>query len=638
MGSRIKSKDARSLSGYLISNATPTNGEVLKYSSSSNKYEPSSSGGVSASDIGAGLTYNTTTNKVDLGGYLNFNDASNASNNIFFAPATTGSNIVVWGLGANYTPVSASYIARFDIFTVHGKHEIHGDFQSATEDIGLYQSTTGTSCTKQYKDVTQILGSGSGFPGPNDGMTYQKVDDRNQDRIEIWESEASNTKSYVKQTFNEFHWQVFGSNNYFTEIKANRTIFNARIINPTGTGISELAVRLNGIQLRDEFGQGIATVPNGTIVGNSGGSFLDIESAATDSKYKDASTNKKGIKYEGFGESNSDTGAGANYSTLVNTSLVPKKYVDDAITSIGSASPLTTKGDLYSFDTNNARLPVGTNGQILVADSNEATGLKWQGNNTIGTKVVVEGKMDTTQGISANTTTRIDFVDTVDVNSEWDDSTHKFTVGASGAGTYQFTNSLFFQNNNGYSYLCIYKNGTKIDLNYGTAYYTVAGNTWESPNGTINLELAVGDYIEFYVRSTTGFSFASQWYDNNIFQITKIGDSVTIYNAPAEPRIVSVASTATLTVSSSTTDQSIITAQAEALTIAAPTGTPVEGQKLIIRIKDNGSARGITFNAIFRALGVTLPTTTTANKTVYIGCIYNITDTKWDVVAVKQEA
>ena len=304
----------------------------------------------------------------------------------------------------------------------------------------------------------------------------------------------------------------------------------------------------------------------------------------------------------------------------------------------GTTSPLTTKGDLYSFDTDNARLPIGTDGQILVADSNESTGLKWQGNNTIGTKVVIEGKMDTNQSISANTNTRIDFVDTVDVNSEWDDSTHKFTVGASGAGTYQFTNSLFFQNNNGYSYLCIYKNGTKIDLNYGTAYYTVSGNTWESPGGTINLELAVGDYIEFYVRSTTGFSFASSWYDNNIFQITKIGDSVTIYNAPADPRIVSATSTATLTVSSSTTDQSIITAQAEALTIAAPTGTPVEGQKLIIRIKDDGSARAITFNAIFRAIGITLPTTTVSSKITYLGLVYNSTDTKWDVIATKTEA
>lgn len=42
------------------------------------------------------------------------------------------------------------------------------------------------------------------------------------------------------------------------------------------------------------------------------------------------------------------------------------------------ASPLTTKGDIYVFSTTNARLPVGTDGQVLVADSAEATGLKWQ--------------------------------------------------------------------------------------------------------------------------------------------------------------------------------------------------------------------------------------------------------------------
>jgi hypothetical protein len=41
------------------------------------------------------------------------------------------------------------------------------------------------------------------------------------------------------------------------------------------------------------------------------------------------------------------------------------------------SSPLTTKGDLYTYSTTNDRLPVGTNGQVLVADSAEATGLKW---------------------------------------------------------------------------------------------------------------------------------------------------------------------------------------------------------------------------------------------------------------------
>ena len=53
----------------------------------------------------------------------------------------------------------------------------------------------------------------------------------------------------------------------------------------------------------------------------------------------------------------------------------------------GDASPLTTKGDLYGFNTDDARIPVGTNGQVLTADSAQALGLKWAasvaGSNTL---------------------------------------------------------------------------------------------------------------------------------------------------------------------------------------------------------------------------------------------------------------
>jgi hypothetical protein len=40
-------------------------------------------------------------------------------------------------------------------------------------------------------------------------------------------------------------------------------------------------------------------------------------------------------------------------------------------------TPLTTKGDLMVYSTDSVRLPVGTDGQIIEADSSETTGVKW---------------------------------------------------------------------------------------------------------------------------------------------------------------------------------------------------------------------------------------------------------------------
>ncbi len=42
-----------------------------------------------------------------------------------------------------------------------------------------------------------------------------------------------------------------------------------------------------------------------------------------------------------------------------------------------TVSPLTTKGDIYTYSTTDARLPIGADSYVLTADSGEATGVKW---------------------------------------------------------------------------------------------------------------------------------------------------------------------------------------------------------------------------------------------------------------------
>jgi hypothetical protein len=77
------------------------------------------------------------------------------------------------------------------------------------------------------------------------------------------------------------------------------------------------------------------------------------------------------------------------------------------VTKSGGSSPLTTKGDLYTYSTTDARLPVGTNGHTLVADSSTATGLAWAAAAGGGKVLQVVGA-STTQYTARTTTTYID--------------------------------------------------------------------------------------------------------------------------------------------------------------------------------------------------------------------------------------
>ena len=127
------------------------------------------------------------------------------------------------------------------------------------------------------------------------------------------------------------------------------------------------------------------------------------------------------------------------------------------------------------------------------------------------------------------------------------------------------------------------------------------------------------------------------------FQAPAVAGS-TVLTLPATTGIVTVsgsstqASAATLTPDITAFTQYNFTALAAGLTINAPTGTPIDGQKLTFRILDNGTSRALTWNATYTVIGVILPTATTISKTTYVGCAYNSTATRWDVLAVTTQA
>ena len=117
-------------------------------------------------------------------------------------------------------------------------------------------------------------------------------------------------------------------------------------------------------------------------------------------------------------------------------------------------------------------------------------------------------------------------------------------------------------------------------------------------------------------------------------------DGVTLKDNHLVPKVNTVASAAEPAINVGTTNIFTITALAVAITSFTTnlTGTPFTGQKLEIRILDNGTARAITWGASFASRGATLPTTTTISKYLRVGLEWNEVTSTWDCIAVVEEA
>lgn len=115
--------------------------------------------------------------------------------------------------------------------------------------------------------------------------------------------------------------------------------------------------------------------------------------------------------------------------------------------------------------------------------------------------------------------------------------------------------------------------------------------------------------------------------------ITTITNTQILTNKAITPRVQTLDSASTVTPAAGSDDMVVVSKLAANVTFANPTGTAVEGQRLLIRVKDDGTARTISWGTNYREGDVLLPLTTVASKWLYMGFMYNLLDNKWDILS-----
>lgn len=156
--------------------------------------------------------------------------------------------------------------------------------------------------------------------------------------------------------------------------------------------------------------------------------------------------------------------------------------------------------------------------------------------------------------------------------------------------------------------------GTLPVANGGTGAATLTANNVLLGNGT--------SAVQFVAPGASGNALVSN------------GTTWTSGSVSNLPRVVVIADATSITMNADTTDMATQanTQAAGTLTVNAPTGTPSNGQKLMLRLRST-NVQTFSWNAIFQGGLSPLPTSSSgSSKYDYYGFIYNSTATKWQMV------
>lgn len=167
--------------------------------------------------------------------------------------------------------------------------------------------------------------------------------------------------------------------------------------------------------------------------------------------------------------------------------------------------------------------------------------------------------------------------------------------------------------------------------NGDTTFYSIShttANEWEIGFGTYSTTGPTITRTAVYSSSNSNAAVTFSAGTKNVF--------ITYPSVQSGKRVIVIADATSITPNANTTDVAFQTNTqvAGTLTINAPTGNPIDSQKLMIKIKST-NIQTYGWNAIYRESNdLAKPTGTTGSgKTDYVGFVYNAADNKWDLVA-----